>query len=117
MSSMDELIERVKSATGPNYQLECDINKLFAPERIVPPAYTASIDAVVALVREHLPGWGADVDVISYDGASCAACMFAPEFTDDVNIVTAEAHTPAPALLAAFLSARPNTAKQGEEGK
>jgi hypothetical protein len=43
--------------------------------------------------------------------------MFAPEFTDDVNIVTAEAHTPAPALLAAFLSARPNTAKQGEEGK
>lgn len=54
---MDELIERLEKATGPNFALEQDIwCEIFAPDAVAipldlkPPSYTASIDAALTLV-------------------------------------------------------------------
>jgi hypothetical protein len=79
--SISELIERLESATGPNYALEIDIFKYLHPEyadyvqgrgglihpcdgedvrvqsNVRQPNYTASLDAAVAVADRLLPGW------------------------------------------------------------
>jgi hypothetical protein len=70
---MRELIERLEKATGPDRELDYEIFKMatsgnYWPEHSAlwfqtgftrkPIAFTASIDAAVALVKATLPGWG-----------------------------------------------------------
>lgn len=59
---MQELIERLEKATGPNFALEQDIwCEVFAPDAVAidlnfkPPPYTASIDAALTLFGDHPP--------------------------------------------------------------
>jgi hypothetical protein len=72
-----------------------------------PPHYTASVDAVLALIAEKLPGWYFEVS--GPDHASSAAMLRRPGAvgaSDDVCCWCAA--TPALALLAAFLRAMEN---------
>lgn len=68
MSDLAELLVRVKAATGPDREIDRAIERLEHGPDVIPftPAYTASIDAALALVERVLPGWfvdhmGADV--------------------------------------------------------
>lgn len=66
MSDLNELLERVKAATGPDRQLDYALFCHFAPRDVASAwhpheghQYTASIDAAVALCERLLPGWKA----------------------------------------------------------
>jgi hypothetical protein len=70
--TMKELIGRLKAATGPDRKLDEAIDEyavtlLGLPPRVVPPPYTASIDAALTLVPD-----GEDWHMQSH--ASVAAC-------------------------------------------
>lgn len=64
--------------------------------------YTASLDAVVALIEKELPGWG--WSVTSRRPGVSYACVTEPEAV--VETVRGEASSHALALLAAFLRAK-----------
>lgn len=126
------LAGRVEAAQGPNFELERDIHEALygdtlrkfgyrrdgagwltaAPpfagaERLSPPpAYTASVDAALALVAEKLPGhdWG-------IDNRGTHAFIQEP---DRSHAWHGNAATPALALLAAMLRAL--AADEGREG-
>lgn len=57
--TLDSIIERLEKATGPNYELEREIQEALEPDRKihVPRPYTASVDAAIALAGKVLPGW------------------------------------------------------------
>lgn len=58
ISKLRELLGRVESADGPNFQLEKDINELVdVGYQLRLPNYTSSIDAAVALCERVLPEW------------------------------------------------------------
>lgn len=62
-SSVSELIERVKAATGANYQTECDLRTAIDHRwpALIPPNYTASIDSALGLMGRVLPDWRYDL--------------------------------------------------------
>lgn len=57
MTGHDELLERLREATGPNFDLECAIFKAIGGSRFEydapPPNYTASIDTALTLVPQE----------------------------------------------------------------
>lgn len=55
---MTDLLERVKAASGPDRELDGEVHD-FATQTVeqYAPAYTASVDAALALVERLLPGW------------------------------------------------------------
>ena len=57
--TIDELIEKLEKADGPNFALEQEIQFVLERHRgnLKPPNYTASLDAAVALAERVLPGW------------------------------------------------------------
>ena len=108
-AELQALLERVKAATGPNYALEIDIHALFAravdtPDRRAP-AYTASLDAITALIERELPGRGYGV-LPAFDawGGWIFRTMSPARFGGGHDIGKG-GPTPALALTAAFLSA------------
>lgn len=60
-TDLAQLIEELESAKAASFMLEAKIQALLEPERnthgMLPPNYTASIDAATGLVRRVLPGW------------------------------------------------------------
>lgn len=70
MGEIEELIARVEGASGPDQEIDAAIACIFAPSyrellphwspeqrQMMIPAYTSSLDAIVALIEEKLPGW------------------------------------------------------------
>lgn len=122
MADLSELIEKVKAETGWEPRIDADVattiggyayekrgsdrkewfyppeGKRFRPRKDRPPAYTASLDAVVALAEEVLPGWWWRVS------QSGAAELHSPALNGkDYQELAA---TPALALLLAILTAK-----------
>ena len=67
-----------------------------------PPALTASLDAVVALIAERLPGWSS---LLLWPDASSSSKADASLTNGKLETIMAAAKTPALALLAAALRA------------
>ena len=129
MSPLQEIIERLEKATGPDRWLDADIHRTVTPgmadtitdfskgwciggNHVTPvkaPAYTASLDAALSLVPEGWL-WGVNTfpanEVFSPGGAQ--AFVHHPDWGDDVELgyEHAEAKTPALALVIAALKAR-----------
>lgn len=64
MTDLNELLERVKKATGPDRQLDYALFCHFAPMEVASAwhplnghKYTTSIDSALGLVERVLPGW------------------------------------------------------------
>jgi hypothetical protein len=76
------------------------------------PAYTASLDAAVALCERVLPGWSGDIDIGKpiADSGKVGARLFPPG--DGWQNYSGVGPTPAIALLIAIL-----TAKEARDGK
>ena len=119
MSELAELLERVKAATGPDRELDWDIQQSqFGIEQTDfhgTPRYTASIDAALALAERLLPGrsWkivGEPAAVYPH----CAVIRDAGKLSDVAEAFIASHRTPALAILTALLSAL-NTAEGGDE--
>lgn len=57
--TLDSIIERLEKATGPNYELEREIQDALEPDRKihVPHRYTSSVDDALTLAEKVLPGW------------------------------------------------------------
>lgn len=127
MSTIKELIERVEKAVGADESLDADIlwflgdwNNLggFWREHKVTgererfqyttaPAYTASVDDVIALIGEKMPGatWEVAGGVTNTEtGARVPEARIYPN-EDGCGYITGYAPTPALALLLAFLRA------------
>ncbi|KUL94365.1 hypothetical protein DK26_15270 [Bosea sp. WAO] len=79
----------------------------FSEGHSVPPVrrYTASLDAVLTLIEEKLPGWTWYVQ--TYEGVPTEAAMWPPKTPGGLTIEKHSGFTtsPARALLAAFLRA------------
>lgn len=73
--ALRELLERIRGATGANYELDCDLCEALAPGlcHFHPLNLTSSLDACAALMREVLP------DCIWVKSAS-GGFIVAPEF-------------------------------------
>lgn len=128
MAELSELIERVEKATGADRELDRDLHEALTGECVHRhtreeycwdnivicndcgkehpsqkwPWYTASLDAVVALVEKQRPGWACGVD----SGPKTKIAFVDPhDFADRIfgARFTAEGPTPALALLLAFL--------------
>lgn len=100
-----DLIERVRNATGPDREIDWDVDEALTGE--VPdfhgcPRYTASIDAALALVERVLPGWQIAMGTCGEDDIPWA-CLTEPD--DDCRDFPASAPTIPLALIAALLSA------------
>ena len=123
-STLRALLERVKSATGPDTRLDLAVHMALHPSDFPdrwswdddrPLRITASLDAALALVERVMPGcfWDLERDYI-YD-----AGHLAPRSVARVRVaMTARLHvqvgaTPALALLAAMLEAQIMEADHG----
>ena len=117
---IDELIERVERGEGADRELDGAIYdflsrglpvrvehlvSLTRPDPNWLPRYTASLDAVLALIEEKLPGWG-HCYATGWDPDGNCGGFASPERTVDLTkAVMGQAKAPARALLAAFLRA------------
>ena len=100
MTELESLRERVGKATGPDRDLEWDIQQeLFGIDAVgfhETPHYTASIDAALGLVERKLPGMG--WELIAFDNREAGVQAV---IGDDM----ADAPTAPLAILKALLSA------------
>jgi hypothetical protein len=102
-SVLSDLLARVEGAKGPNFALEEDIDRVVGHSGLViPPAYTASVDAALALVERVLPGWEFALQV---ERPADGPAIWRVEMGDPLRHWTSEAATPALALLASMLRA------------
>jgi hypothetical protein len=100
MSDLASLLEKVRSAQGPDRALDWHVADATGHESFVP-AYTASIDAALALVERKLPGWR----VAMYtDGEGKGPCCLALRGDEPVK-ANCQAPTLPLAILAAMLTA------------
>lgn len=102
MTALADLLERVKGASGPDREIDRAVYNIAVPrdeQRIIAPLYTASLDAVVALVERKLPGW--DWIIGKTNGGLTIHAQLGPESLGYICF----GETPALALLAALLSA------------
>jgi hypothetical protein len=120
-SKLKELLERVEKATGPDRDIDFDLAELLDEFAFVPtfgmagnwykrpvqyglttdvPAYTASIDAAVALVGKVLPGWSWVVGRNDTDSEHMCIMGDSPQ-----NEFESEGSSPPLAILAAMLRA------------
>lgn len=112
--ALRELLGRVEAATGPDRQMDYDLyarllGKPPSGKVQLPPQYTSSIDAALALVERCLPGalW----TVQHLGEGDFAAHVGSPDF-NAVMCGSEVLKTPALAVLSALLSAL-----QSKEGK
>jgi hypothetical protein len=134
MSELSELLERVRKATGPDRKIDAAIARLFDLPICIEPdclpdvmrrilarmdeggddpevnAYTASIDAALALVERVLPGWSWSVGV--NENHQFPQVVMARSHPTN-KVVTVEGATPALAILAALMAALANAEPQG----
>lgn len=119
MSALDDLITAVERAEGPSREIDVNVwvefgNDCDDPEGDVDsgiPQWTASIDAVVALIRREMPG--AWFEIAGCEDSWSATVSFEFSylgFEDEVvydrkRAMCDAARTPALALLLAFLRA------------
>lgn len=113
---MTDLITRLSKLDAPDREVDALIGKLFFPDEAKSffdfnaPAYTASIDAAIALAERVLPGWKWRVGrtevfpngwayVHKYDPSNC-------DRIDEAACADGKAATPAIALLIALLRAK-----------
>jgi len=111
MTNLQDLLERVTAATGPDRELDAAIaltqgwpvyrgdNWIGPHAEISVPAYTASLDNAVALIESRLPGWWWAVGHYGPHG-KCTANVSRDGKKHGNDVVGA---TPALALLAALL--------------
>lgn len=106
---MTALAEKVEALSGPCRETDAEIDRLLFPNVAdgragngvrMAPAYTASVDAVLALIAEKLPDWGGHMLFPGNPTANLGS--------PDGRFVTARGATLALALLAAFLRAMEN---------
>ena len=106
MADLIALAERVEELASPDRLIDYEVHRAFGVQGVgaygAHPAYTASLDAVVALIEKELPGWG--WSVTSRRPGVSYACVTEPEAV--VETVRGEASSHALALLAAFLRAK-----------
>jgi hypothetical protein len=101
MTDLSALLERVEKAEGPRYELDQAINRAVDSwQPAVPPPYTASLDAALALVERVLPGHRSIVER-AHDGTGWAMIQTGPEEPRNMT----DAPTPALALISALLKA------------
>lgn len=104
--SLTDLIARVEKASGPDRHLDWEVHCLNGMEGVgmygPHPTFTASLDAVVALVERELPGWGWLVATRDDD---YSASVWAPGYRFD-PLGSGHGKTAALALLRAFLRAK-----------
>ena len=106
-ATLRALLERVRNATGADYDLEWDIIQAFeAPLdalRMSTPHITASVDAAFALIERVLPGafWS-----VSNAARKPRASVWVPSPLRAYSTRHQSAETPALALLAALLEAK-----------
>jgi hypothetical protein len=127
-SEIEGLLSRLEAATGPDRELDHRLQGILVNDGNFghyagleewvtagmefgwnTPAYTASIDAALALVERLLPGWRRRLEEPHGDGGWRASLIW-PDQEDVVRAKVAEAPTaPLAILLALFraLSARP----------
>lgn len=98
-----DLIERVESATGPSFALDCAIGQALRPQRESWPAYSASIDAAMTLLGPEA-FWRLGNDGEGPDPAQFKAEVLSPMLHRLPYIAVCA--TPALALVAASLRAR-----------
>lgn len=120
----DDLIKKLREATGPSRELDCDIERAIHPNSLATaligvcqigsvPRYTSSIDAAMSLVPA---GWYGRVEPRFYEGevVRWRAYAIKPDWSkvgtplerDDFPHTAAEAATPTGALCIAALEAR-----------
>lgn len=134
-ASLSDLLARVEAATGPDRELDDslalasgwhppgvdprlfsnpDTHRLYAHHA---PAFTASLDAALALCERVLPGWRWTLDSESnregVPRGKPGASVYIDQYDPDAPFHSAEAPTPALALLAAMLKALDAQAKDG----
>jgi hypothetical protein len=134
VGDLDDLIERVEKATGANFALEREVFEAFTLPTITewfgqpvvgwfrqghaygfntadgyshfgclkPPPVTASLDAALALCERCLPGWEFSLEV---ERPADGPAVWRVEMGDPLRGWTAEAPTPALAVVAALLRA------------
>lgn len=131
MTDLPALLSRLEAAEGPSRELDSEIVRVLCPSAVVTtylasddedsvfhaqslglsdrasvPAYTASLDAALALAERALPGWGWSItrkDKWSW------VCVNEPDAT--VEIVRGEHTQPALALCIAIVKAKIQQAK------
>jgi len=129
-AELQALLERVKAATGPDREIDRLIGETLSAEyqprnvyrrghyignrpvllRVARdyPRYTASLDAITALIERELPGWAWFVQKIDVAGNASSADLWIPaQRTQGLRVERCyeQAATPPLALTAAFLSA------------
>lgn len=106
---IDELIERVEEGEGADRAIDGDIFVALGPDHATKllrhfareaPAYTTSLDAVLALIEEKLPGWHWSVS--QQVGGYFRGNLWNHDLKWEVYKL---ATSPARAMLAAFLRA------------
>ena len=114
MSDLSELIARVEKATGPDPEIENEIERLFGDVPLIAhglnirwPHYTSSLDAVVALVEREFDDreWAVGPDKEN----GCTWARIGNDNWDEANddiLGKGPRNQPALALLLAFLRAK-----------
>ena len=101
-AALRALIERVERATGPDREIEEDVDAAFdQPDPMWDTCYTSSLDAVVALVERYDPEQSFPWSVHRLIGAKFYVAEI--EGDEDVGGGEGDGKTPALALLLAFL--------------
>jgi hypothetical protein len=96
---IDNIIERVRGLTGPDREVDAVVFEFFGGlSWVVPPAYTASLDAVVSLIERELPSYRWQC---GNDGPGISAFGFVGRDDEPAHL----GETPALALLLAALTA------------
>ena len=115
MTDISELIERVRAATGPDRELDEAIRFYFDPKGSryysESSAYTASIDAALALVERCLPGCGYVIGMgrETPDEPLGACAIYSGLSGDSKELAEEEAPTLPLAILLALLTALQST--------
>lgn len=109
---LNELLERLEKAEGPDFDLDVDIQKTFFGEKDwleLCRSYTSSLDAAVALCEQVLPGWEWTID-------RARSCTLEPpgyDFRLGKGLISEDGATPALALCTALVRALMET-KDGQ---
>ena len=113
MTAPTDIIARLESATGSNFKLDWDIHRMFDPKHAerfdIPPNYTSSLDAAIALCERVLPGWAWRVTrkVNGDFSASMHGDIMRGEYAEGE-------HQSTPAIALTLAASRAMAAKEGE---
>lgn len=132
MSDPRDLLQKVEALTGPSREVDAEIHVFVTNEcvahptssKFIPgarldwPSYTTSLDAIVALIEQKLPGWDWEVGRAS-DGGHGQAALRRPN-KDELDYLEFAAEPPIAAcivLLKAMLSESLPAGRAAEETK